>query len=73
MGHVMYVSIKDDLVLAGAEWTDEAVVVSGRLVTSRTPADLAVSAENSSSPFHRKSSPDSVRILFGPVFLAGLF
>ena len=37
-----YVSIKDDLVLAGAEWIDEAVVVSGRLVTSRTPADLAV-------------------------------
>lgn len=35
-----YVSIKDDLILAGAEWVDEAVVISGKLVTSRTPSDL---------------------------------
>jgi protease I len=35
-----YVSIKDDMVLAGADWVDEPVVVSGNLVTSRTPADL---------------------------------
>ncbi len=33
-------SIKDDMVLAGAEWVDEAVVVDQRLVTSRRPADL---------------------------------
>lgn len=35
-----YVSIKDDMILAGAEWVDEEIVVSGKLVTSRTPADL---------------------------------
>ncbi|MBP6332833.1 MAG: type 1 glutamine amidotransferase [Aminivibrio sp.] len=35
-----YKSIRDDMVLAGAEWVDEPVVVSGKLVTSRTPSDL---------------------------------
>jgi protease I len=34
--------IRDALVAAGAEWTDDPVVVDARLVTSRTPADLAV-------------------------------
>lgn len=33
-------SIKQDLVNAGAEWVDEAVVVDKGLVTSRTPDDL---------------------------------
>lgn len=33
-------SIRDDLRAAGAIWVDEPVVVDGRLVTSRTPADL---------------------------------
>lgn len=33
--------IKDDLVNAGAVWVDEALVVDGHLVSSRTPADLA--------------------------------
>jgi len=33
-------SIRDDLRAAGATWVDEAVVVDGRLITSRTPADL---------------------------------
>jgi protease I len=33
-------SIRDDLVNAGGEWVDEAVVVDGNVVTSRTPADL---------------------------------
>ncbi len=32
--------IKDDLVNAGATWMDEAVVVDGNLISSRTPADL---------------------------------
>ncbi|HOO86706.1 MAG TPA: type 1 glutamine amidotransferase domain-containing protein [Synergistales bacterium] len=36
-----YKSIKDDMILAGAEWVDEAVVVSKNIVTSRTPSDLA--------------------------------
>lgn len=35
------ISIKDDLVNAGAQYLDEEVVVDGNLVTSRTPKDLA--------------------------------
>jgi len=35
-----YPSIKDDMTLAGAEWVDEPVVVSQRIITSRRPADL---------------------------------
>ena len=33
-------AIKDDLVNAGAEWLDEEVVVDGKMISSRTPADL---------------------------------
>jgi protease I len=33
-------AIKDDLINAGADYVDEAVVVDRNLVTSRTPADL---------------------------------
>jgi len=33
-------AIKDDMVNAGAAWIDQAVVVDGNLVTSRSPADL---------------------------------
>lgn len=35
-----YYSIKDDLVNAGANWVNEAVVVDEGLVTSRNPEDL---------------------------------
>ena len=35
-----YESLRTDLRNAGAEWTDEAVVVDDGLVTSRTPEDL---------------------------------
>lgn len=35
-------AIKDDVINAGANYVDEAVVVDGNLVTSRTPADLPV-------------------------------
>lgn len=35
-----YPSIKDDMVLAGAEWIDEPVVVCERVITSRRPTDL---------------------------------
>lgn len=35
-----FMSIKDDLVNAGAEYLDQEVVVDGHLVTSRTPKDL---------------------------------
>ncbi len=34
------VGIKDDLVNAGAIWIDEALVVDGNLLSSRTPRDL---------------------------------
>lgn len=37
-----YYSIKDDMLHAGADWVDKAVVVDGNLITSRTPADLPV-------------------------------
>jgi protease I len=33
-------SLKQDLLDAGAEWTDEKVVVDGLLITSRKPDDL---------------------------------
>jgi protease I len=33
-------SLKTDLTNAGAEWVDEEVVVDGKLVTSRKPADI---------------------------------
>jgi len=35
-------AIKDDMVNAGAEWVDEAVVTDKNLVSSRTPHDLPV-------------------------------
>jgi protease I len=35
-----YASIKTDMINAGADWVDEAVVVDKGLVTSRKPADL---------------------------------
>mmetsp|Transcript_14075 Transcript_14075/g.47650 ORF Transcript_14075/g.47650 Transcript_14075/m.47650 type:complete len:194 (-) Transcript_14075:722-1303(-) len=35
-----FVAIKDDVINAGGKWVDEAVVVDGCVITSRTPADL---------------------------------
>lgn len=35
-----FVSVKDDMILAGADWSDEPVVVDRKLVTSRRPGDL---------------------------------
>lgn len=35
-----YKSIKTDIINAGANWKDEAVVVSNGIITSRTPDDL---------------------------------
>jgi protease I len=35
-----WVSIKDDLVHAGAKWVDQEVVVDGNLITSRKPDDI---------------------------------
>lgn len=33
-------SVQDELRQAGAEWTDDEVVIDGRLISSRTPDDL---------------------------------
>ena len=33
-------SIRDDMVNAGGDWVDEAVVVDGNLISSRVPGDL---------------------------------
>lgn len=35
-----FASIRHDMENAGAEWTDQEVVVDGNLITSRTPDDL---------------------------------
>ncbi|MBI2145138.1 type 1 glutamine amidotransferase [Candidatus Woesearchaeota archaeon] len=35
-----FVAIKDDMINAGAKYTDKEVVVDGNLITSRKPADL---------------------------------
>ena len=35
-----FISIKDDVINAGALWFDEEVVVDGNLITSRSPEDL---------------------------------
>lgn len=35
-----YKTLKDDLVNAGADWVDEAVVVDGNLISSRQPDDI---------------------------------
>jgi len=36
------VGIRDDMVNAGCEWLDQALVVDGNLISSRTPLDLPV-------------------------------
>ncbi len=35
-----FFAIKDDLIHAGADWTDKEVVIDGNLITSRKPDDL---------------------------------
>lgn len=35
-----WISLKTDLINAGAEWIDQSVVVDGNLVTGRKPSDL---------------------------------
>ena len=35
-----FFAIKDDLIHAGASWSDEEVVTDGNLITSRKPDDL---------------------------------
>jgi protease I len=39
------VGIRDDLVNAGALWTDEAVVQDGNIISSRVPKDLPAFGE----------------------------
>lgn len=35
-----YISIKDDMINAGAKWVDKEVVVDKNMISSRSPADL---------------------------------
>jgi protease I len=35
-----YLAIKDDMIAAGAQWSDEECVVDGNLITARKPDDL---------------------------------
>ena len=35
-----FYSVRDDLEAAGANWSDEPVVMDGNLITSRVPGDL---------------------------------
>ena len=51
-------SLQNDLRNAGAEWTDEQVVIDGKLITSRKPDDLA--AFNNAMLQELSVSPDSV-------------
>ncbi|MFO8011552.1 MAG: type 1 glutamine amidotransferase domain-containing protein [Dehalococcoidia bacterium] len=37
-----FITIKDDMVNAGATWLDEPVVRDGQIITSRTPDDLGL-------------------------------
>ncbi|MEX0599114.1 MAG: type 1 glutamine amidotransferase domain-containing protein [Rhodothermales bacterium] len=46
-----YPAIRRDLVNAGADWVDQAVVVDDGLITSRTPADLGAFSEALISEF----------------------
>ena len=39
-GAISFHAIRDDMVNAGADWRDEAVVQDGNLISSRTPDDL---------------------------------
>lgn len=39
------VGIRDDVVNAGAEWVDQAVVVDGNIISSRVPKDLPAFGE----------------------------
>ncbi len=39
------VGIRDDMRNAGAEWVDQALVIDGHLISSRTPKDLPVFAK----------------------------
>lgn len=58
-----YSSIKTDLINAGAEWSDEEVVIDNGLVTSRSPSDLPAFCKKMIEEFvegkHYGSSPSA--------------
>ena len=51
-----FLSVKKDLVNAGAKWVDQEVVIDGMLITSRKPEDLRRSRRRSTKRFRRRSS-----------------
>lgn len=54
-----YYTLKDDLVNAGAEWADEAAVVDGSLITSRSPDDLPAFNEALIVALAKETTPKS--------------
>ena len=48
-----YPALKTDLLNAGANWVDEEVVIDGKWITSRSPADLDVFNKNMVEEFGR--------------------
>ena len=52
-----YQSIKTDVINAGGDWRDEAVVTDQGIITSRSPADLDRSWPRSSKRFGRARTP----------------
>jgi len=67
--------IKDDLENAGAQWVDEAVVLDGNLLSSRTPVDLPHFAKamvkflESDLPNRAPSRPAAPEKAAGPLIL----
>ncbi len=49
-----YVSIKDDMINAGANWVDEPVVIDRHFISSRTPDDLPFFCPAIIEALHRK-------------------
>jgi len=52
-----FMAIKDDMINAGINFVDEAVVIDGNLVTSRTPQDLPAFCKGIITTLSKKWSP----------------
>lgn len=56
-------SIKTDIENAGGDWIDEAVVVDGNLITSRSPEDLDVFVNQIIEELESQSDAESERLM----------
>ena len=52
-----FMAIKDDMINAGINFVDEAVVIDGNLVTSRTPQDLPAFCKGIITTLSKQWSP----------------